>query len=107
MTAAGGKLTDVAVTAAGAAVPGSFNADRTSWSSTGRLAFGTRYQVAATADNGAGEKTEGTSAFATAKAAAQIFPAVSRYAAPPSGSACRSGSTSTPRSPIARPRWRR
>ncbi len=77
VTADGGTLAEVAVTTAGSTVAGSYNADRTSWTSTGRLAFGTRYRVAAAAKNGAGQETEGTSAFATAKAAAQVFPAVS------------------------------
>jgi lipoprotein-anchoring transpeptidase ErfK/SrfK len=77
VTAQGGTLGDVAVTAAGEALAGKFSADRTTWTSTGRLAFGTRYQVVATAKNAAGQEARQASAFATAKPAAQVFPAVS------------------------------
>ncbi|HEU4349570.1 MAG TPA: Ig-like domain-containing protein [Actinoplanes sp.] len=77
VTAQGGTLGDVAVTAAGRPLTGRYGADRTTWTSTGRLAFGTRYQVVATAKNTAGQEARQTSTFATAKAAAQVFPAVS------------------------------
>jgi lipoprotein-anchoring transpeptidase ErfK/SrfK len=77
VTAERGTLDEVAVTTAGDAVAGSYSADRRRWTSTGRLAFGTRYQVVASAANEAGQETRGTSTFATATAAAQVFPAVS------------------------------
>ena len=77
VSAQGGTLDDVKLTAAGAAVAGKYSADRTGWTSTGRLAFGTRYQVVASAKNAAGQEASGTSRFATAKAAAEVFPAVS------------------------------
>lgn len=78
VTATGGTLGKVEVaTAAGPAVDGRYNADRTSWTTTDRLAFGTRYEVVARATNEAGQEAVATSAFTTAKATKQVFPAVS------------------------------
>lgn len=78
VTASGGTLGEVRVaTAAGSTVAGKYDADRTSWTTTGRLAFGTRYKVVARATNEAGQEASGTSVFTTAKATRQVFPAVS------------------------------
>ena len=76
VTAQGGTLADVAVTTAGDTVPGKFSSDRSRWTSIGRLAFDTRYRVVASATSGDGQQARGTSTFTTAKAAAQVFPAV-------------------------------
>ncbi|HVD27229.1 MAG TPA: Ig-like domain-containing protein, partial [Mycobacteriales bacterium] len=78
VTATGGTLGEIEVaSAAGPAVGGRYNADRTSWTTTDRLAFGTRYKVVARATNEAGQEALGTSVFTTAKATKQVFPAVS------------------------------
>jgi lipoprotein-anchoring transpeptidase ErfK/SrfK len=78
VTATGGTLGKVEVAAAaGPTVGGKYNADRTSWTTTDRLAFGTRYKVVARATNEAGQEALGTSVFTTAKATKQVFPAVS------------------------------
>ena len=78
VTATGGTLGKVEVAAAaGPTVGGRYDADRTTWTTTDRLAFGTRYKVVARATNEAGQEALGTSVFTTAKATKQVFPAVS------------------------------
>jgi lipoprotein-anchoring transpeptidase ErfK/SrfK len=78
VTASGGTLTSVTVTAPGGQqVRGSLDGGKTTWTSRAKLAFGTKYQVSATATNGSGKQTTATSAFTTASAKVQAFPAVS------------------------------
>jgi lipoprotein-anchoring transpeptidase ErfK/SrfK len=77
VTARGGTLTDVTVTAPTGEVAGALDAARTTWTSKTQLAFGTRYTVTAEATNGGGQKTTATSTFTTVKASKQVFPAVS------------------------------
>jgi lipoprotein-anchoring transpeptidase ErfK/SrfK len=75
--AAGGTLGTVRVaSAAGGQLAGRLDAAKTTWTSTDKLAFGTRYRVTATAVDAAGKAATATSAFTTVKARAQIFPAV-------------------------------
>jgi lipoprotein-anchoring transpeptidase ErfK/SrfK len=77
VTASGGTLSSVTVSGTGGAVKGTLNADKTVWTSTDKLGFGARYTVSAVATNASGQKTTKTSAFATARAAKTVFPAVS------------------------------
>ena len=78
VTAGGGTLSTVTVRdAAGAPLAGRLDAGGTTWTSTGRLAFGMAYRVAATATNATGRATSSTSRFTTVTAKALIFPAVS------------------------------
>lgn len=78
VTARGGTLTTVTVSGGGAgAVTGSLDAARTTWRSKTDLAFGTTYTVTAKAASAGGATTTATSTFSTAKATAQVFPAVS------------------------------
>ncbi|WP_084704139.1 L,D-transpeptidase [Phaeacidiphilus oryzae] len=66
VTATNGTLKSVKVaTAAGGSVAGRFSQDRTSWTSTGRLAAGTGFKVAATAADSAGRTVGKSSAFTT------------------------------------------
>lgn len=71
--ATGGTLDGVTVSGG---VKGALDAGKTTWTSTGKLAFGTRYTVTAKATNATGQTATATSAFTTAKAAATVFPAV-------------------------------
>jgi lipoprotein-anchoring transpeptidase ErfK/SrfK len=76
--ATNGTLNAVTVSAAaGSQVRGSLDAAKATWTSIGKLAFGTAYRVSATATDGAGKQSTATSAFTTVKAKAQVFPAVS------------------------------
>jgi lipoprotein-anchoring transpeptidase ErfK/SrfK len=77
VTASGGTLSSVTVSGTGGAVKGTLNADKTVWTSTDKLGFGARYTVSAVAINASGQKTTKTSAFATARPAKTVFPAVS------------------------------
>jgi lipoprotein-anchoring transpeptidase ErfK/SrfK len=76
--AAGGTLGAVRVaSAAGGPLAGRLDAAKTTWTSTGKLAFGTTYRVTAAATDAAGKGTTASSTFTTVKARAQVFPAVS------------------------------
>jgi lipoprotein-anchoring transpeptidase ErfK/SrfK len=67
VTAAGGTLQHVDLIAAGGSyLTGSFNPDRTSWTSANKLAAGQSYSVDATATNLAGQSTEDRAGFSTA-----------------------------------------
>jgi lipoprotein-anchoring transpeptidase ErfK/SrfK len=72
--ATGGTLTSVTVSGG---IKGTLDPGKTSWTSTSRLAFGTKYTVTATAANADGKATTSTSAFTTVTAARTVFPAVS------------------------------
>lgn len=74
VTASGGTLSTVTVSGE---VDGALDAARTTWTSKGELAFGTRYTVTAEAANAGGVKTTTTSTFTTVAASKQVFPAVS------------------------------
>jgi lipoprotein-anchoring transpeptidase ErfK/SrfK len=66
VTAKNGTLKSVRLaTAAGGSVAGRFNADRTVWTSSGRLDDSASFQVSATAANSAGKTVGTTSAFTT------------------------------------------
>jgi len=76
--ASGGTLGAVRVaSAAGGQLAGRVDAAGTTWTSTGKLAFGTTYRVTAAATDAAGKDTTASSTFTTVKARAQVFPAVS------------------------------
>jgi lipoprotein-anchoring transpeptidase ErfK/SrfK len=77
VTAGGGTLTGVKVSAAAGEIMGGLDAGKTTWTSKTPLAFGVRYTVTAEAANAAGQKTTATSSFTTATARKQVFPAVS------------------------------
>jgi lipoprotein-anchoring transpeptidase ErfK/SrfK len=77
VTAKGGTLTTVTVSGGAGAVKGVLDAGRTTWTSRGRLAFGTRYTVTAEATGVGGRTTTKTGAFTTVTAARTVFPAVS------------------------------
>jgi lipoprotein-anchoring transpeptidase ErfK/SrfK len=75
--AAGGTLGAVRVaSAAGRQLAGRLDAGKTTWRSTGRLAFGTTYRVTAAAVGAAGKTTKASSTFTTVRAKVQVFPAV-------------------------------
>ncbi|MDI6104249.1 Ig-like domain-containing protein [Actinoplanes sp. NEAU-A12] len=69
VTAAGGTLKSVKVTAGKTEVDGSLQADGT-WRSTGDLAYGKTYNVVATTTDSLGASSEHTSTFATVKPSA-------------------------------------
>jgi lipoprotein-anchoring transpeptidase ErfK/SrfK len=75
--ASGGTLTTVQVTAGGTQVGGKLDGGKTTWTSTGKLAFGRTYRVTASASDPSGKAATASSTFTTVKAKAQIFPAVS------------------------------
>jgi lipoprotein-anchoring transpeptidase ErfK/SrfK len=77
VTAANGTISSVELTGDAGRVPGTLDAAKTTWKSTGQLAFGTRYTVTAEATGADGGKASSTSTFTTATAAKQVFPAVS------------------------------
>lgn len=70
----GGTLASVTVSGG---VTGTMDAARTTWTSTSKLKFATRYTVTAEATNPGGQTATTTSAFTTVKAARTVFPAVS------------------------------
>jgi len=75
--AAGGTLGTVRVASAdGASLAGELDAARATWTSSGRLGFGTTYRVTAAATSAAGERATLSSTFTTISARAQVFPAV-------------------------------
>jgi len=75
--ATGGTLSAVRVAGgAGGQVAGSLDAARTTWTSTGRLGYGSTYRVTATAADPAGKTTTTSSTFRTVTAKAQVFPSV-------------------------------
>jgi lipoprotein-anchoring transpeptidase ErfK/SrfK len=65
VTAAGGKLSQVAVKYKGTDVPGTLSADKTSWKSKWTLVPGGRYEVSATAASPKGKTSSATSSFRT------------------------------------------
>ncbi len=65
VTAAGGTLQTVNVTAQGKPVPGTLSADKTTWKSTWTLAPGTAYQASATAAGSNGKTTTASASFKT------------------------------------------
>lgn len=71
VTASGGTLRDVTVTAADQRLPGRFNADRTRWISTAPMTPATRYTVTASAE-GDGGPARATSAFRTLTPAREL-----------------------------------
>ncbi len=70
VTAAGGKIQTVTVTAGHASVGGSLNAAHTTWQSSWALQPSTRYTVHATAVNTSGHTVTSTSSFSTMTPAA-------------------------------------
>jgi lipoprotein-anchoring transpeptidase ErfK/SrfK len=74
--ATNGTLTAVTLSSAGKQLKGSLDGAKTTWTSTDKLAFGATYSVKATATNSGGKATDASSTFTTAKAKAQLFPAV-------------------------------
>jgi lipoprotein-anchoring transpeptidase ErfK/SrfK len=72
VTVSGGRLDQVDVRQNGAAAPGGFGADHTSWTTTWTLNPGTWYQVKATARNSKGRVTAVMSRFRTAPAGHRI-----------------------------------
>jgi lipoprotein-anchoring transpeptidase ErfK/SrfK len=76
--AADGTLGAVRVAGVGGgSLAGRLDAAKTTWTSTGKLAFGTTYRVTAAAVDVAGRTTTASSTFTTVKAKVQVFPAVS------------------------------
>ncbi|PWW56238.1 L,D-transpeptidase [Actinokineospora spheciospongiae] len=72
VTAAGGKITEAAVTGAdGKVVAGALSADGTSWTTTEALGYGKTYTATATAADPAGRTATSTSTFTTVKPARQ------------------------------------
>lgn len=67
VTATGGSLETVSVTARGKQVEGTFNADRTEWRASWPLAPSTSYKVDATAKNSIGILSTATGGFTTLK----------------------------------------
>ncbi len=78
VTAAGGKLTDVAFKGAGKSLPGSFNEAKTVWTAAGLLDPAVHYTLQSKAVNGDGKVTRATQSFTTANLtlAEQTYPSV-------------------------------
>jgi lipoprotein-anchoring transpeptidase ErfK/SrfK len=77
VAAAGGTLGAVRVASTGgASLAGELDTAKATWTSTGRLGFGTTYRVTAAATSAAGERATLSSTFTTVSARAQVFPAV-------------------------------
>jgi lipoprotein-anchoring transpeptidase ErfK/SrfK len=74
--ATGGTLGTVRLTGAGGQVSGNLDGSKTTWTSTGKLAYSTTYQVTASATDQAGRTTTASSGFTTVTAQAEVFPAV-------------------------------
>jgi len=85
--AAGGKITNVAVTNAskGNPVKGELSPDGLTWSSSEPLGYGTTYNVVADATNTDGKQTEQKSTYTTLTPKAQAYPAL--IPAPPGAGA--------------------
>ncbi|HEY3504321.1 MAG TPA: Ig-like domain-containing protein [Actinocatenispora sp.] len=64
--------------AKGTAVTGTFSRDRTSWSTTGTIAYGTKYTLTATARNTDGKSVSSNSSFSTVKPANYTLPYLQR-----------------------------
>ena len=78
VTVTSGQLQTVAVTdPAGRAVPGTFSGNRTSWSTTGHLAYGTRYRVTGSAQGTDRRVVTIDDTFGTLTPATQVAPVVS------------------------------
>jgi len=69
VTASGGTLTSVTVSAGGAAVAGRLDADQRTWRSTGALAYGKTYTVTASVADGSGVTGQQSATFTTIKPA--------------------------------------
>jgi lipoprotein-anchoring transpeptidase ErfK/SrfK len=67
VSAEGGTLQKVTVTASGKAVAGELDADQANWRTTGNLSYGKTYAVTVTAVDGNGATTQKTSSFSTVK----------------------------------------
>jgi len=85
--AAGGKITNVAVTnaAKGNPVKGELSPDGLSWSTSEPLGYGATYNVVADATNAEGKQTEQKSTYTTLTPKAQAYPAL--IPAPPGAGA--------------------
>jgi lipoprotein-anchoring transpeptidase ErfK/SrfK len=69
VTAAGGTLQAVTVTAGNASVAGAVDTDQHTWRSTGDLAYGQTYTITVSVTNAAGASVQKTSTFSTLKPA--------------------------------------
>ncbi len=67
VTAAGGTLQSVTVTAGNATVAGALDTDQRTWRSTGDLAYGQTYTITASVTNATGATSQQTSTFSTLK----------------------------------------
>lgn len=77
VTAAGGRLASVTVTSTkGPALTGRLSPDRTRWTSTGPLAYSTRYFIAGTATDARRSAKQIASTFTTVTPAALSYPSV-------------------------------
>jgi lipoprotein-anchoring transpeptidase ErfK/SrfK len=81
VTASNGTLKSVQVTdSAGKQVPGTLDAEHTTWTSSGALGFGTTYQVSVTAANADGRTSTSTSSFSTVAPKALAYDAIAPLA---------------------------
>lgn len=79
VTVAHGTLASAALeNAKGTAVTGTFSRDRTSWSTTGTIAYGTKYTLTATARNTDGKSVSTSRAFSTVKPSNYTLPYLQR-----------------------------